>query len=99
MQTIIIGGKSFPFRCSFRALTSFQRETGKRMDDLQSMDLYDMACLSAHSINSGYKVEKKKTTVTTDEVIDLLDEDMDGLGVIAKALEHDMEQFNSLGKK
>jgi hypothetical protein len=99
MQSVEINGKSFPFRCSFRALTGFQRETGKGMDALENMDFHDMACLCAHSINSGYKAEGKKQKVSTEDVIDLLDEDMEGLGVIAKALEHDMEQFASLGKK
>ena len=100
MQSIEINGKKLPFRCSFRALTNFQRESGKSMQQLDNMDLMDMAALCAHSINSGYKTEGKIDRITTDEVIDLLDADMSGIGVIAKALEHDMEQFaKATGKK
>ena len=46
-------------------------------------------------MNAGYKFEDKKTTITLDEIEDLLDSDFGGLTAISEAIGKEMEAVNA----
>ncbi len=95
MRTITINGKKLPFRLSYRALKGALRTTGLTMQGLENLDLEHIGKFAVEAINAGYQFEKKDTTVTLEQVEDLLDEDFSGLSAISEAIGAEMEAINA----
>lgn len=95
MRTITINGSKLPFRLSYRALKSALRTTGLTMQGLGDLDLEHIGKFAVEAVNAGYKFEGKKTTITLDEIEDLLDSDFGGLTAISEAIGKEMEAVNA----
>lgn len=100
MQSVVINGTQYPFRCSFRALAKFQTQTGKKLEDMSDMSLNDLAVITTCSINAAYRLTNEDKVVELDDIIDGIDEDMGSMSSITEALGNDMNQISgeSVGK-
>jgi len=97
MRHITINNRKLPFRATFRALRDFQLETKVSIEGMANLNLDQIARASVHCINAGYRHDKEETRITLDELLDLLDEDSNGLVQLTEALEHDETDPNAKG--
>ena len=79
-------GKKIPYRISYLAISEWQKETGKGLNDLDDIDK-DMSLIEPlffHAINTGYKVNKQDNPHSREATTLILDEClfdfMEGMG-------------------
>jgi len=82
-QTLTLNGKDYPFAFTYTCLRKLSKEK-----DLDEIEQSERAFVLA--INKGYEREGEKTTMTSKELIDILDNDDEALGVLSSALKRDM---------
>ena len=78
--------EKIPFRISYLAISGWQKETGKGLDDLEDIDK-DMSLIEPlvfHSIDAGYRVNKQVNPFKREDIGLILDECLfdfiDGMG-------------------
>jgi hypothetical protein len=79
-------GEKIPYRISYLAISEWQKETGKGLNDLDEIDK-DMSLLEPffyHAVKTGYRVNKQEMPYSREGIIDVLDEClfefMEGMG-------------------
>ena len=79
-------GEKIPYRISYLAISEWQKETGKGLNDLDDIDK-DMSLIEPlffHAIATGYKVNKEEMKWSREQISLILDEClfdfMEGMG-------------------
>lgn len=89
---IKIKNKEYKFKLGFKALNSFEKETGKSVSSLGDNVMLGMIIdLAFHAITS------QGDKITKDFIVDAIDEDIALLDVLNAAIAKDMETFSLLG--
>ena len=82
-EVVLLNGKDYPVRFGMNSLRLFTKETGRTLQDLQSLggdlSLDDACCLIKAGLTDGARKAGKEFNLTTEDIADMLDDDFDAL--------------------